>query len=369
MRFRIKLKYAVIAAVNAAAVAAALVMTAAGSSMAKAQRYNYAADSWSGHRGGYEQVSCFLAENSGFVKDSVLSVRMQLTQQLSTASVKAEPGKMLFPDAYSAPAGKVFVTGDLTGSSQAQVTAAGGDFFMFRSFQLLSGSYFSDSDLMHDGAVIDRTLAFRLYGSDNVAGMNLFINGQRLLIAGVIDEPATKYERECKGELPDIYVPYEAAASLFSGADGRPFSAVTCYECVLPDPVEDFAYKAMNGIFSSQYEGNAVVVDNSKRFSSSIRTKTLKKLSRSGVRDDPVKLPYWENASRIVEYKLTVLYSLRRAVLIVPAATALWLLILAARTWKRNRNRLLRSAADRLYRLRVKIHSRFRRRKTENGQT
>ena len=44
MRSKFKIRHIITAAVNAAAVIGVLVMTAVGSSMAKAQNYNYASD-------------------------------------------------------------------------------------------------------------------------------------------------------------------------------------------------------------------------------------------------------------------------------------------------------------------------------------
>ena len=357
MKKKVRLRHIIIVAVNAAALAAAIVLTAAGNSLAKSQRYNYAADRWTQENGGCTQVSCFFSDDSGFTKDNVVSVQMSLKNSLDSAAVFQEQGKKLCPDAYSAPVGRYQFTCDRTGYSQADVTAVGGEFFLFRSFDLLSGNYISDSDLMKDGAVIDRTLAFNLYGSDKVAGMNIYINNVRFKIAGVIDDPRTEYESECAGDYPKAYISYDMAAKLTDS--GEQFRKVNCYEVIVPDPVENFGYNAVDKIFSS-YGDNAIVVNNSERFSASVRVKAAKKLSRSGVRDSAIRLPYWENASRIVEHKLSVMYSIRMGTLIVPSLTALWLIV-KAYIWLRKKGKLLtRFFSDKVYALRCRIAA-FRR--------
>ena len=72
MRSKFKLKHIITAAVNAVAVTGVLIMTAVGSSMAKAQKYNYAADRWKNDgKGAYSQVSCYFTGDAGFNKNEV----------------------------------------------------------------------------------------------------------------------------------------------------------------------------------------------------------------------------------------------------------------------------------------------------------
>ena len=352
MKRKIKTRFIILAAVNLAAIAAAAVLSLVGSSLAKSQRYNYAADRWTQGAGGCTQVSCFFSDDSGFVKDSIMSVRMSLLNSLDSAAVVQKKGQTLCPDAYSAPLGRFQVTSDRVGNSQADVTAVGGEFFLFRSFDLLHGNYISDSDLMQDGAVIDRTLAFSLYGSDNIAGMNIYINNTSFLIAGVIDDPRTKYERECTGDYPKAYISYTKAAEL-SGSE--PFSKVSCYEVIVPDPVENFGFSTVEKIFGNEYEGKVILVNNTKRFTTTVRAAELKSISRRGVRQEAISLPYWENASRIVEHKLTVMYSIRRGLLAIPLLQAVRLLIMLYRFIRKKKRTAFLMAGEKIYNLRCRL--------------
>ena len=353
MKKKLKLRHIILAALNAAAIAAALIITAAGNSLAKSQRYNYAADRWTQGKGGCTQVSCFFSDDSGFTKDSVMSVRMSLLNSLKSAAVRQKKSETLTPDAYSAPVGRFSVTCDRQGYSQADVTAVGGEFFLFRSFDLLHGCYISDSDLMQDGAVIDRTLAFELYGSDNIAGMNIYINNVRFKVAGIIDDPRTEYERECSGAYPKAYILYSQASKLAGG--DTPFGKVSCYECIVPDPVENFGFSAVEKIFSSGYENKVLLVNNTDRFSSSVRVKELKNLSRQGVRNEAIKLPYWENASRIAEHKLTVMYSIRNTIHVIPLLTTMLIIVKSYRWFRRKRKVIFNRIADKAYALMCQI--------------
>lgn len=345
------------AAANAISIAGLAIMSAAGISMAGSQGYNQAAAKWD-PEGGCSQISCFLSDDAGFTTDTVRGVSANLYGALKNISIVPEEGKKLIPEAYSTPAGQMSVKSDTTtGRAEAQMTAVGGDFFLFRDFDLLSGSYFSDSDIMQDGAVIDRTLAWSLYGSVNVSGMNIYINGTKFYIAGVIDDPQTKQEKKTAGDLPRAYISYEGAALLGVSGDtgdimGYPeqgassLKKITCYECICPDPVENYAVNAVNDYFTGSYNGKCTIVNNSKRFSPSVRAKAHKKLADYAVTKNSVVYPYWENASRLVEFKLTSLYFYRRFMYIAPVLTILAGVIFLYKLWGKTWRKAAFAAVD-----------------------
>lgn len=348
------------AAVNAAAIIGAVVLTALGSHAAKAQSYNYAADRWSSDgKTEYSQITCFFSTDSGFNKSGVNTIRGQLLTDLKEASVEPHDGIDLVPDAYSAPAGTATVSGDDSGRSDAEITAVGGNyFFLFRDFKLLSGAYFSENDLMQTGAVIDRQLAWDLYGSDEVAGMNIYINNVKLFISGVIDTPSTKPEKRSAGKTPKAYISYYAAGLIFGGgdtfmgADGDgmqstpEFRKITSYECVVPEPVENFGYSKVKKHLGESYDGKISIVNNTERFLPKTRVKALKKLDEYAVVKNQIVYPFWENASRIVEIRLSFIYGARRLLLAIPLITAVCLLIMAYRLYMRKKEGLKKAAAD-----------------------
>ncbi|MBQ3916389.1 MAG: ABC transporter permease [Ruminococcus sp.] len=371
MKLKIKLRYAVIAAVNTVCLVSAGIMSLVGSSMAKSQSYNTIAEEWD-TKGGCSQISCFLDSNSGFSTDMLGAVRNAELEALSNVSVAPEEGKNLVPDAYSCQIGQVSARCDTTGRSEAIVTAVGGDFFLFRDFRLLSGSYFSDSDTMQDGAVIDKELAWSLYGSVNVAGMSIYLNDVKLYISGVIDNPRTKPEKKCVGDTPRAYISYTMAADpLISGDIGQMspdggtygFRNISCYECIMPDPVENYAYNTIKKYFTEGFPEHCAVVSNSDRFTPSKRAKAFRKLTGYAVRSDSIAYPWWENASRITEMKLSILYHFRRIVLIPVIITLLWLLVIVYKLAVKGRRRLFEAIEDKYTRIAYKILQRQKQKK------
>lgn len=364
MRNRYKFGQMFIAALNAVAIIGAVILTAAGGSSAASQKYNFTAERMEkSSEYDYGQISCFFSENSGFDKNSAIGVKNQIYSELKSVSVIPEEGEDIVPHAFSAEAGIASITCDRTGQSQARVTVVGGDFFLFRGFTLLNGSFFSDKNFLQDGVVIDKELAWRLYGSIDITGEKIYINGDELYISGVIDTPDTKSEKKCIDDVPRAYITYKAAGPIFgsvnndmwdSAASRDPeFMTVTCYECAIPEPVEHFAYNSVKQQLAVAYKGNISIVNNSERFLPSKRIKALKKLDRYIVRNDGIDYPFWENASRLTELKLSFIYGGRRLLLVIPLITFICLLALAHK-WFRQNKKDLKDAIERVFSSKVR---------------
>ncbi|MBO4877531.1 MAG: ABC transporter permease [Ruminococcus sp.] len=368
MRLKIRKHQAVIAGINAASVIGILALTAAGSHIARSQGYNYSARKWDSS-GGSTQISCFLSEENGFNTDGVQAVRSALTKKLEEASLFPEEGKSLFNDAYSTPAGTVQLRSEGRSRCEADLTVVGGDFFFFRDFRLLSGAYFTERDLMQDGAVIDRSLAWSLFGSDNVAGMKISINDRDFYVAGVIAEPSTEEEKYCDGDMPKVYISYTGAeiiglssddSMMYYGEEGSDaaskFTDVSTYECISPDPVENFTLNTLKKHFNADDSDSIIIVDNTHRFSPSALAKKYRKRWKAAVLDSKLTLPWWENASRIAEYKLSPIYFFRRLLFIPPVLTALWILYLIWRFISRNKGKFISAVIDKIYQINYNRH-------------
>ena len=351
---KIKLKKLIIPAVNAAAIAGILILSAAGPHSAAKQKYNFTAGKWQGDSSeSYWQVSSFFDDDSGFDTSRIRSVRGQIMTALKNASYDTESGMKLFTDAYSADVGTAKIKCDTSRRADAAVTAVGGDFFYFHSFDLISGAYFSEEDTMQDGVVIDRQLAWEIYGSDDIAGKNIYINGVKCYISGVVAAPTDKASKKCMGDVMRAYVSYDTASAMAmndsskSAENGTPsFRDITSYECVLPQPVENFASKTMEDVFGTAYKGSVRIVSNTDRYTPSKRVKAFRKISESVIHDDGIKLPFWENASRMTEYKLSWLYAARRLLTAIPVLTLAWLAFRLIRLYSRSKAELKRITAE-----------------------
>lgn len=163
-----------------------IICSAVGNSIIGRQSSDHAFEKWKGDSDDtFTQVSCFFSDDADFKKDRVNSVRASLTEKLVNAAYETEEGKKLFADAYNAALGRNNVKCNVSRWSEAEITSVHGDFFIFHDFGLLNGAYFLESDLIQDGAVIDRKLAWELYGSDDIAGMNIYINGVKCRVSGI----------------------------------------------------------------------------------------------------------------------------------------------------------------------------------------
>lgn len=363
MRIKIKKRHIIITAVNLLCLAGFLTLSLIGSAQGKSQTYNSACQRWGGEDWeDYSQFSVFASDSAEFTTDSLGSIRSTVLDSLQTVSIVPEEGQKLCPDAYSAPVGKVTVRSDINGRSDAEVTAVGGDFFAINNFKLIDGSFFSGDDLMQDGAVIDRDLAWALYGGSEVSGMQIEINGTRFYISGVVEVPETDEEKKCAGELPRAYISYDGASgfasvSVADDMDGEEvpqqrFNKITCYELIMPDPVDGYAMQALDKFFES-YENKVSIVCNNSRFGFWNRLSAVRKLSDIAVKDSDIIYPYWENASRIVEFRLTLIYSIASLFLIIPIITAIRLIIKGIKYIKKNKRKIF-----------IKISGLFRKKKS-----
>lgn len=354
VRFKIKKRHIAAAAVDAAAAAAILTLTVAGNAIVKDQPYNQAASFWSDNK-DCVQMSCFFEEGANFTTDRVLTVRGKMYEALESVSVVPEEGQELIADAYSTPIGSCSFTSPSSARADAKVTAVGGKFFLFRNFILLNGGYFSDDDLRQDGVVLTENLAWVLYGSTDIAGMTVTINDHDFYVSGVISEPTSKLDKKTAGEGYRAYITYSGASDLensgsYSADASDPESdktaqpavtnkvkGVSCYECVMPSPVKDFAYTSFKNYFDQEYKDKYETVNNTERFDARELARAFRKRSDNVIRDKALILPYWENASRIAEYKLSSVYFWRKLCYIPLILTGLWIIVklwMTARKYK-----------------------------------
>lgn len=127
--------------------------------------------------------------------DTIRSFRVTLEDEFVQNSIfapepdaqdpSADTSARLYADAYSGST-QLSVSGKSPGSVTVTAIGVGGDYFLFHPLQLLSGGYVSDEDYMADRVVLDAQTAFNLFGSSDVAGMEVTINGKTFPIAGVV---------------------------------------------------------------------------------------------------------------------------------------------------------------------------------------
>lgn len=265
---------------------------------------------WEAEKNSYAQVSAFVSPNMQLQQEEISGVRNALMETLSTDSLAVSEGKgRVWIDAYSGEC-KAEVRRE---NNTLSVTAVGvgGEFFQFHPIPLLSGSYISDEDLNRDRIVVDENFAWAMFGSNDIVGMQIWMDTTIYTIAGVVKVEEDSLYQTAYGKGNRIYVPYAMLKNQ------QEVLQVTCYEAVLPNPISNYAYYALRHAFGIEDEiedtvkqtgitlnfDNVEVIENSKRYDwiplwNGIRTRKFQIM-----RPNSVGYPFWENLAKVEELR------------------------------------------------------------------
>lgn len=267
-----------------------------------------AADRWSGNKERYAQVTAFFSNDSLIDVNEINTYRSAIQKNLEEESIQSKESggdARLWVDAYSGE-GPGMASRNKN-SAEIKLIGVGGEFFLFHPLTMLSGSCFSQEELMKDRVVIDETLAWKLFGSYDAAGMDITIGNKRCLIAGVYRAEKGKLEEKAYGEIPQVFGPIELLTEVVEGAK------LSSYEIVLPNPVSDFArqivLKHVAGVDLSAAADTEInledldiqVIENTSRYSLPSLLLIVKNGKVRSMSTKPFVYPYWENTARAYE--------------------------------------------------------------------
>lgn len=316
-----KLKRILLIAANAFCVLGILAGVFAFSSIRRTQLSQLAYARWRGEsEERFAQVSVFKPADAALSESGVKTFRGTIDGKLAEAGMLRPETGSLWRDAWCGVGTASLRTN--RGSATAQAYGIGGDFFLFHPLRLLSGQYLKPDELMNDRVVLSEQLAWKLYGGSDLAGMTVVINDSEYVICGVVrieDDFAAKHA--VGDETMLLFMDY----SRFTAVGETPASDITCYELVMPEPLTGFARQLVqNGLGGGN---GTVTVENSARFTSGGVLQTIRTFGERVMRTTPVVLPYWENAARYTETVLAGVLLLTALLCILPALTALFLLV------------------------------------------
>ena len=336
-----KPKYIIITAANGLALLFTLIMTLIASGIAGSQPDQQVTKKWAPESSiPYAQVSAYTSDTAAVTIDSIFMTRVNIDKSLVENSITSENERArLWTDAFSTSQRIINVSADKT-SSEANMIATGGDFFLFHQLDMLYGSCYSDDDVMHDRVVIDETLAWRLYGSSNIAGMPVTINGKYFYIAGVFRQSDNSDMEKVYGEKPRIFMSYQGL-ELISEAT----TLFTCYEACLPSPVTGVGLKIVTEALNLD-EYSSRILDNSARYGLKNRFTIISEFGMRSVVDNSVFYPFWENAARITEDKSALILVFQLIGLILPIVTVVWLFVKFIRNRKNLTDKLKNDITD-----------------------
>jgi hypothetical protein len=246
-----------------------------------------AAERWQTQEKPFSQVSCFITDKENCSYNDVMNMADDIDEALASDAVEE---KWLY--AYSTEASVSVKTESEVVTARAVCT--GGNFFQIHPLDMISGWYYEDRDINGISVVLDKRLAWSLFGGYDLTGMELEINGYRCVIAGVCRPPEKEPGKTAYGEEPTIYLPY----SLLSEIDID--KAVNCFEAVLPNPIKGYALGKLEKNMEFT-EGNFELLENTGRFGLLNTLKNVYKFGRKIQNTAGVSYPYWEFEARNAE--------------------------------------------------------------------
>lgn len=258
----------------------------------------------------YAQLSCFYPVQETRDEYSFINMHYQLADELKKAAVSEEETEAkLFVDAYSV-LGEVSMTTE-HGSSTVNTYGVSDDFFLIHPVELLSGSYFDDEMIMGDGVILDELTAWELFGSYDVSGMPIEVNGVNSYVRGVVRQQKGHFYEAAGLYKSNCFMPFSTFENLARKTGGY------SYEVIMPNRVSGFAKGIFETVVGVGEEEEKEVIENSSRFESDHMKEVIKSFGIRSMSQKGIIYPYWENVARAIEDICSILWLLKTIAAIV----------------------------------------------------
>ncbi|MCQ2519765.1 MAG: ABC transporter permease [Lachnospiraceae bacterium] len=278
-----------------------LIVLVIGNSLANSQSAQTAAKRW-GRDEDYSQVSVFFSELEGAGEEIVKQLDYLIDTKLDDDSIMTKSLSARRRVSSYATVGKVTASTKNV-SKEYKAIGCGGDFFVFHPLEIIYGSYFDGDDLMQDHVILDRDAAWDLFGSSDVVGQIVEINGIRHVVSGVVERDEGRLNKLSGNNESTIYISYESMAKNFEK------TTVNCYEVLIPNPVKDYGLEVVKNAVSID-ESRFEIVENSSRFKWTRIIKLVGAFGSRSMNSKTILYPYWENMARGLEDILTPICAL-----------------------------------------------------------
>ena len=262
----------------------------------------------------FGKLSVYMGAGDKLSLGDIYSFRKALLDKMSEASLELPAGGSSFVDAWCA-FGSARASGG-HGSAEVTVNAVGGEFFFFHPLRLKSGAYLCEDDVMDDLVVLDRELAWRLYGGDDLVGLTIMVNDRPFLIGGVVERDRDFASRKAKDEGNQLFMSYSAWNAM---SEDRT-TPIDCYELAAAQPVKGF----LEGFMKEKFPlGGGELVNDSQRASLGGAWSALRQFGERSMRRTALRYPEWENAARCIEDWCALCVALAALFTVCPAVSAL----------------------------------------------
>ena len=260
--------------------------------------------------------------NSPRIIDTINIDDMNKEEEDEDSMPQKTPLQELYDIAYCAQ-GQINLKFENKTADKASAIGVGGDFFLFHPMTFVSGSYFSGDDLMKDGIVIDEEMAWQLFGSTDIIGECVEIEGIPHYVEGVVRRDKGRIKKAAQQDTSYVYMSYDSLSkygTILSGVteehdvseDGTTAKSggITCIEVVCPNPVRGLAAKICKESLGIGDE-YVTVVDNTERFSFFSLIAVLRSFFTRSMWNKAIFYPYWENTARGYEDILSLILLVR----------------------------------------------------------
>lgn len=296
-----KTKKAVIHAVLlAAGIAVNIFALSSAEKCRRSQIDQYAAERWDKNA---IQLSSFFAEETALSTQDIADIRENISSRISGTDSEN------WYDAYSCSERLTQIRGTKAVSVKAELILVSEHYFRIHRPYLLWGNYLTDADISSRRVILDKKAAWSLFGSYDIAGMEITLEGSVYEAAGVVsDENKTDPD-----EYPRIYMLYSDYP-----AEAEENIPITCYEAVMTESAEGYCLTCFKDAIEntadlspdSQSNGRQYhIVQNTGRFSPSAIWHYLNNITDYTAHSKPIAYPCHENAAlyalhRIAEFTI-----------------------------------------------------------------
>lgn len=245
---------------------------------------------WS-NKQDYTQVRAFFLKYRGISTQEIQAAEEGIEAILQQNGRKDE-AEQDWISAYSTQ-DELTVSGEKAAETM-QAIGVGGEFFFFHPFVLKTGTWFDSNKNTAPIVVLNETAAWKLFGSLDIEGMEVKIEGESYCISGVIQLERNPFLEKTGALESQIYLAYDQLKKY------RDNAGITCYEVIMPNPIQQFALNTIKkqAIFS----GNDVkLVEHSDRFSIKRRIQELPDFFTCSMKQNEINYPFWENETRAWE--------------------------------------------------------------------
>ena len=239
----------------------------------------------------YAQIRAFFSKDREISKQEIQTAEEEMNVILQQNG-RTDEAEQDWISAYSTQ-GQLTVSGEKM-TETMQAIGVGGDFFFFHPFVLKTGTWFDSNKNTTPMVVLNETAAWKLFGSLNVEGMEVEIEGEPYSISGVIQLERNSFLEKTGALESQIYLAYDQLKK------HRDNVGIICYEIIMPNPIQQFALTTIKkqAIFS---ENDVELVEHSDRFSIKKRIQELPDFFTRSMKQNEIYYPFWENETRAWE--------------------------------------------------------------------